>query len=392
MKIVIAPDSFKGSVPSTSAAAKIEDGIKQENSDIETIKIPVADGGEGTVEAFLTFMNGERVIEWVEDPLGRSIEAAYGWIEESKTAIIETASASGLPLLSETEKNPLKASTFGTGQLVKSALKRGAKKILIGLGGSATVDAGTGFLQALGVKFYDENHQPLKGCGDCLGNVQSIDCSQLYQNLHEVEITIASDVTNPLLGKNGAVYVFGPQKGIQNEKLEEFEKNMEHYASVVNRTVSKNEIDSPGSGAAGGFGYSLQSFLKVEMRSGFELIAEASNLEHHIKTADIVITGEGKFDTQSLNGKAPVGIARIAAKYHVPVVVFTGQFEGDMSSLKQEGIHLVSPIVDQVMTLNDSMGTGEELLERAARRLMKAIELGRITNNSGFKVINTLKI
>nr|WP_144927709.1 glycerate kinase [Paenibacillus bovis] len=379
MKIVIAPDSFKGSVSSTSAAAKIEDGIKQENRDIETIKIPVADGGEGTVEAFLTFMDGEKVTESVEDPIGRSIQAEYGWIEKSKTAIIETASASGLPLLSETEKNPSKASTYGTGQLVKSALNRGAKKIIIGLGGSATVDAGTGFLQALGVEFLDENQMPLKGSGECLGKVQSININRLDQRLNEVEITIASDVTNPLLGKNGAVYVFGPQKGIQSKNLEEFESKMKHFASIVNKTVSKNEIDSPGSGAAGGFGFSLLSFLQVKMRSGFELIAETSNLETHIKTADLVITGEGKFDTQSLNGKVPIGIARIAQKYNVPVVVFTGQFEGDLAALTREGIYLVVPIVDRVMTLPVAMKTGEELLEKTARRLIRTIDLGRYT-------------
>lgn len=379
MKIVIAPDSFKGSVTSTSAAAKIEDGIKQENRDIETIKIPVADGGEGTVDAFLTFMDGVKVIESVEDPLGRSIQAEYGWVEDTKTAIIETASASGLPLLTEAEKNPLKASTYGTGQLVKSALNQGAKKIIIGLGGSATVDAGTGFLEALGVRFLDENQKPLRGSGECIGKVKSIDYTQLDPRFNDVEITIASDVTNPLLGENGAVYIFGPQKGIQSEELEEFESNMKHYASVVNEAVAKNVIDSPGSGAAGGFGFSLLSFLQVEMRSGFELIAEKSNLEMHIKNADLVITGEGKLDTQSLNGKVPIGIARIAKKYDVPVIVFTGQFEGDLAKLKQEGIYLVVPIVDQVMTLPDAMKTGEVLLERAASRLIRTIDLGRYT-------------
>ncbi|OCA87879.1 glycerate kinase [Bacillus sp. FJAT-27225] len=379
MKIVIAPDSFKGSVTSTSAALKIEEGIKKENSKIVTIKIPVADGGEGTVDSFLTFLHGEKVKVVAEDPLGREIMAEYGWVPEEKTAIIESASASGLPLLSDTELNPYKASTFGTGQLVKHALDQGAKKIIIGLGGSATVDAGTGFLQALGVAFLDKHYQILKGSGECLDKVHVIDLTGMDPRLNEVDITVASDVSNPLLGENGAVYVFGPQKGISDNALSVYEGSMERFAALVNQTVSKNEANTPGSGAAGGFGFSLLSFLNVRMRSGFELIAELSGLENLIKDADLVITGEGKLDLQSLNGKVPVGISRIAKKYNVPVVVFTGKFEGYPSELKQEGIHLVCPIVDEVMTLSQAMTTGEQLLEKTARRLINAIELGQKT-------------
>jgi glycerate 2-kinase len=376
MKVVIAPDSFKGSVSSTKAASLIEHSIKLINEGIETVVIPMADGGEGTVDAFLAIFGGERIEETVEDPLGREITAFYGWLGKEKTAVIETAAASGLPLLKEEELNPYLASTYGTGQLIKSALNKGAKKIIVGLGGSATVDAGTGCLQALGVRFLDETGTELRACGGNLRNIHSIDYSQLDARLENTEIIVASDVTNPLLGPNGAVYVFGPQKGIKEQELPIFEEYMSHYATVVNQTVQKDEINSPGSGAAGGFGFSLQSFLSIQMISGFELIAKLSRLEEHIKEADLVITGEGKFDSQSLYGKVPIGIARMAKKYYTPVVVFAGKIEENLDSLESEGISLLYPIVDGVMTLQEAMENGCELIKKSTRRFFKAVQIG----------------
>jgi glycerate 2-kinase len=375
MKVVIAPDSFKGSVSSTEAATIIEHTIKRIDGKIETVAIPMADGGEGTVEAFLKILDGEKIEERVEDPLGREITAFYGWFEKEKTAVIETAAASGLPLLKEEELNPYLASTYGTGQLIKKALDKGAKKIIIGLGGSATVDAGTGCLQALGMKFFDKVGSELRACGGNLQNISSIDCSQLDGRLENTEIIVASDVNNPLLGPNGAVYVFGPQKGMKEEELAVFEKAMSHYADVVKQTAQKDERDSPGSGAAGGFGFSLKSFLSIQMISGFELIARFSRLEEHIKKADLAITGEGKFDSQSLHGKVPIGIARMAKKYYTPVVVFAGKIEGNLGSLESEGISLLYPIIDDVMTLQEAMKNGGELIKRSTYRLFKTLQL-----------------
>jgi glycerate 2-kinase len=376
MKVVIAPDSFKGSVSSTKAASLIEQSIKLMNEGIETVMIPMADGGEGTVDAFLAIFGGERIEETVEDPLGREISAFYGWIDRDQTAIIETAAASGLPLLKEEELNPYQASTYGTGQLIKSALNKGAKKIIVGLGGSATVDAGTGCLQALGVRFLDKQGAELRACGENLRNIYSIDDSKLDARLRNTEIIVASDVMNPLLGPNGAVYVFGPQKGVKEHELPIFEEYMSHYATVVIQTVQKDETNSPGSGAAGGFGFSLQSFLSIQMMSGFELIAKLSLLEEHIKEADLVITGEGKFDSQSLYGKVPIGIARIAKKYYTPVVVFAGNIEDNLDSLESQGISLIYPIVDGIMTLQEAMENGCELIKRTTRRFFKAVQIG----------------
>jgi glycerate 2-kinase len=381
MKVVIAPDSFKGSVSSTKAASLIEQSIQSMNEHIETVTIPMADGGEGTVDAFLAIFGGERIEETVEDPLGRSIKASYGWIGHEKTAIIETAAASGLPLLMEDELNPFLASTFGTGQLIQSALNKGAKKIIVGLGGSATVDAGTGCFQALGMKFFDQEGKELRACGNNLQNIETIDISELDVRLKDTEIIVASDVTNPLLGPNGAVYVFGPQKGVKEEELPIFEKSMAHYARIVYQTVAKDETNSSGSGAAGGFGFSLRSFLSIQMMSGFELIAKLSRLEDHIREADLVITGEGKFDSQSLYGKVPIGIARIAKKYKTPVVVFAGKIEEETDSVETEGISLLCPIIDRPMTLQEAMANGDKLLSTSTRRLLKSLQLGSLIKN-----------
>jgi glycerate 2-kinase len=375
MKAVIAPDSFKGSMTSKQAAEAIKEGIRKVNPSFESVMIPMADGGEGTVEALCTVLNGELVSAEVRDPLGRKVTAFYGWLEETNTAVIETAAASGLPLLNRDELNPDIASTYGTGELMKNALDRGAKRIIIGLGGSATVDGGTGFLQALGVRFLDENGQELAGGGGMLGRIVSIDSTDLDRRLRHVEIIAASDVTNPLLGTEGAVSVFGPQKGVTNERLVDFEAGMENFAKKTTAHIGADYRMEEGSGAAGGFGYALHSFLQPVFESGFKIIAELSNLETHIKEASIVFTGEGKVDAQSLYGKVPIGIARIARKHGVPTVALTGKFEGDLEEAAAEGLSLVMPIVDEPMSLEYAMGNGSSLLEKATTRLMRIYEL-----------------
>lgn len=370
MKIIIAPDSFKGSVSSTKAALAIERGIKSVLSDCETICIPMADGGEGTVEAILAITGGKEIYENVNDPLGRPIQASFGWVEEERTAVIEVAAASGLPLLKREELNPDQASTYGTGQLVKRALDLGAKKIIIGLGGSATVDAGTGLLQALGVKFFNQHEEEIIMGGGRLGEIDRIDTDELDIRLLQTEVVIASDVMNPLLGEEGAVNVFGAQKGVREDEMDVFESGMNHFANVVVETVQKDYRQAHGAGAAGGIGFSLLSFLNARLQSGFSLISELSNLKEQIRTAQIVMTGEGKMDKQSLYGKVPIGIAKIAKEFDIPVCAFTGKFEGDMQLFKQHGIPIIVPIVDGPMDVTTAMNRGEELLEKAAERLM----------------------
>ncbi|SFF73159.1 glycerate kinase [Halobacillus alkaliphilus] len=376
MRIIVAPDSFKGSMSSAKACSAVESGVRSYSPSCDIKSIPIADGGEGTVEAIVKISGGEIVSEMVRDPLGREVVAEYGWVNETKTAIVETAAASGLPRLKSEELNPLKASTYGTGQLIQAALDRGAERIILGLGGSATVDAGTGCFQALGVKYFNDEGTELKMNGEALQHVAKIETQDAAERFKEVEWIIASDVTNPLLGEQGAISVFGPQKGVAAGSLPYFESAMQRYASALEHHTGKVVRDHEGSGAAGGFGFTLFSLLEnLHVESGFELIAQLGELENHIKDADLVITGEGKMDMQTFYGKGPIGIGRLARKASVPCIAFTGKSEGDMSLAKEEGISAVLPIVDEPMTLKEAMECGPELLKRASRRFMEIYHL-----------------
>ncbi|WP_202409952.1 glycerate kinase [Halobacillus litoralis] len=378
MNVLVAPDSFKGSMSSAEACDAICEGISKFNPAIQTQSMPIADGGEGTVEALVKILHGDWIEEQVEDPLGRKVTAAYGWVPETKTAIIETAQASGLPRLKREELDPLRASTFGTGELIKSALDLGAKRIILGLGGSATVDAGAGCFQALGVNFYDAEGKELKMTGGNLSKVSQIESDYSYSMTSDVEWLIASDVSNPLLGQEGAVEVFGPQKGVTKSRVERFEEGMSHYASVLEGHTGRLVRDKEGSGAAGGFGFTLFSLLdNLKVESGFELIARLGELEKHIQKADLVITGEGKLDRQSLYGKGPVGLARLAKKHRVPCIAFTGMYDGEISGAKEEGLLAILPIVDRPMELDEAVGKGPELIRRATERFLDVYFLNR---------------
>ncbi|MCA1057311.1 glycerate kinase [Rossellomorea aquimaris] len=377
MKIIIAPDSFKGSMTSLEASKAIQRGIERAVTSPQLSVIPMADGGEGTVESIVSILGGEILERNVLDPLGRDISAVFGWIPETKTAVIETAAASGLPLLKDHELNPDESSTYGTGQQVQYALELGAERIILGLGGSATVDGGTGFLRALGVRFFDEAGLELAGGGNVLGAIHTIDSSGIEHRLRQMEWVVASDVTNPLLGEEGAIRVFGPQKGVTEAQLAVFEKRMEHFAQIVEKHTGKGRRASEGSGAAGGFGFALHSFFNPSFQSGFSLIAQLSGLHDEMKGASLVLTGEGKVDAQSLYGKVPVGVGRIAREHHIPVVAFTGKSEGSIEKLSSEGVSLVFPIVDSPMTLNEAMKNASTLLEKAAERLMRAFLLDK---------------
>ncbi|WP_237664653.1 glycerate kinase [Sutcliffiella horikoshii] len=376
MKIVVAPDSFKGSIESKEAAHIISRAIQDFDASIEVVEIPMADGGEGTVQAMLHILGGVEIICEVEDPLGRKINAGYGWLPIEKTAIIETASASGLPLLTKEELDPEMASTFGTGQLVKDALDRGAEKIIIGLGGSATVDGGVGLFQALGLRAMDVEGKTIERVRGKLNLIKGIDISNLDARLQQVKIIVASDVTSPLLGPDGAVYVFGPQKGIRASKLEAFEAGMASFAEVMKKATNKDCTLMPGSGAAGGIGFILQSLVDVEFKSGLDLVVEMSDFRNHLTDTDLVITGEGKIDGQSILGKVPVGLSRIAKEKGIPVVAIAGGIGEDTDMLKQEGIEAVLSIVDGPMTIEGAMLSGKSLLYEATKRMLHLIDIG----------------
>ncbi|QST01030.1 glycerate kinase [Pontibacillus sp. ALD_SL1] len=378
MKVIVAPDSFKGSLSGKEVCEAVTIGIHAYDSDIEVQSIPIADGGEGTAEAFTTILGGQLISERVEDPLGRPVDASFGWVEETKTAIVETAAASGLPLLQQGELNPYKASTYGTGQLITAALDHGAEQIILGLGGSATVDAGSGCFQALGVKFLDQEGGEMKMNGGALRHVSKIDTSQIDRRAQNVQWLIASDVTNPLLGKQGAISVFGPQKGVQEEDIPAFETGMEHYADLLETATGATYQSKDGSGAAGGFGFTLYALLKhVRVESGFTLMARLGELESRMRDADLVITGEGKIDEQTLYGKGPIGIARLAKEIGVPCVGFAGKMQGDLTRLKDEGLLSVLPIVEEPVTLEEAMQSSSMLLQHASKRCMEVYHLNR---------------
>lgn len=369
-KILIAIDSFKESISSVEAAEVIAERLKLENSGLGIEKIPVADGGEGTVDAIINCVGGRILFTQVKDPLIRNINAKYGILPDNKTAVIEMAQASGLTLLKEEERNPLNATSFGTGELILDAVKNGCDHILLGLGGSATNDCGIGVASALGIEFFDEEGNLAGVDNNSLKNVYSSDTSKKKIS-DNIKITILCDVKNPLLGKNGATYIYGRQKGADEEMLKQLEENMLHYASKIENTQRCELIDITGMGAAGGIGFSLAAFFNARLTSGINFINEIIDLEEKIKSSDLVITGEGKLDDQSFNNKVPVGISLIAKKYNKPVIAITGI---DKSSVEMKTKHF-----DKVFSLTDEFGIStEESIKRTRFYLTKIT--GKIIN------------
>lgn len=339
-KVVIAVDSFKGTMSSIEVCSLIETGFKTIIPELETVKVPIADGGEGTVDAFLTALGGERVKVRVKDPLFREIESFYGILPDQKTAVIEMAAASGLPLV-ETEKNPCLTTTYGTGELIIDALNRGCTKLIIGIGGSATTDGGIGMAAALGVKFLDEagNAVPLNGSG--LAQLRRIDSSAKDPRLDRCEILVACDVDNPLYGETGAAYVFGPQKGADQAMVEFLDQGLQNYAAVLRQDLGLDVQAIPGAGAAGGLGAGLVAFTPAQLRPGIEIILDAVEFNAVIADADLIITGEGKIDGQSLRGKVPIGIADRAKGSGVPVIAIVGDVGDGLEAIYQRGIDAV---------------------------------------------------
>lgn len=375
MKILIAPDSFKDCLPASEVALSIELGILKVFPDAEIIKIPLADGGEGTVEALVNATGGKIINIQVHDPLMRKIDSFFGILGNRKTAIIEMAAASGIELLTEKERNPWLTTTFGTGELIKAALDFGCQTILIGIGGSATVDGGAGMVQALGVELLDKQNKSIAKGGKGLAQLNTINTDTLDVRLKGEKIWVACDVKNPLLGKNGAAKVYGPQKGANPEIINKLEQNLAHYSEVIETQLGIAIANIPGTGAAGGLGAGFMAFLNAELKPGFELISEIVHLAEQIVNADLVITAEGKIDYQTRFGKTPAGVAGIAKNFNKPLLAFAGSLGPRVESLNELGFTSIIPITDKPMSLQESITNAGELLQDAAERTMRILKL-----------------
>jgi len=373
MHIVVAPDSFKECLSATQVALAISDGIKRVVPKAEITCIPIADGGEGTVEALVKATGGTIIRTPSVDAINRPIQSFYGILGDGRTAIIEMAAASGIELLAPNERNPLITSTFGTGLLMKAALNAGFTKLIVAIGGSATNDGGAGMAQALGFGLYDRDGFSIQPGGGSLADLQFIDCSNVHPLLGKAKITVASDVRNPLLGPNGATYVYGPQKGATLEMLEVLEKNMARFSHILHQKLGTNVAGIPGAGAAGGLGAGLMAFCNAEMSSGFELVSELTDLEKYIREASMVFTAEGKIDSQTAYGKTISGVAQLAKKHKVPVIALAGTVDSGLSELYEQGIMAVFAIANQPMSLEESKVRASELLADTAEQIMRTM-------------------
>ncbi|ALQ04292.1 MULTISPECIES: glycerate kinase [Pseudomonas] len=371
MKIVIAPDSFKDSLSAQGVADAIAQGLAEVWPDAQLIKCPMADGGEGTVESVLAACNGEWRHTRVRGPLGVAVEARWGWLAESRTAIIEMAEASGLQLVPPGQRDACSSSTYGTGELIRAALDEGAGRVILAIGGSATNDAGAGAMQALGVVLLDDQGRPLPPGGLALANLARIDLSDLDPRLARVSFEIAADVDNPLCGPHGASVVFGPQKGASASQVQALDRALGHFAEHCARALKKDVRDEPGSGAAGGLGFAAKAFLGAQFRTGVDVVAQLTGLAEAVNGADLVITGEGRFDAQTLRGKTPFGVARIARQHGVPVVVIAGTLGEGYQALYEHGIDAAFALASGPMTLQQACTDAPRLLSERARDIAR---------------------
>ena len=372
-KYVVAPDSFKESMTAKEVCDAMEKGIKKADSAAEVIKVPMADGGEGTVDSLVDATNGQRVIVEVTGPLGNKISAYYGILGNGTTAVIEMAKASGLEIVEKKKRNPMITTTFGTGELIKHALDHNVKEIIIGLGGSSTNDGGSGMAQALGAKLLDQNNNQISFGGGNLDKLDKIDISDLDSRLQDVKIILASDVTNPLIGKDGASRVFGPQKGATPEMVEKLENNLQHYAKIVKRDLNKEVALVSGAGAAGGLGAGLMAFTTCEMRRGVDLAIEVTKLEEKIRDADYVFTGEGGTDFQTKFGKTPYGVAKLGKKYHKPVISLAGYLGEGIDSLYSEGFTAIFGIIPGACDLSTALKNGPSNVARTTENIVRLL-------------------
>ena len=373
MKIVIAPQSFKSSVSALEAAQAIQRGVLKAAPDSETVLVPVADGGDGTLEVLVNSTKGTIFRSFVTGPLGHTVEASWGVLGDERTAIIEMARASGLAMVPHRRRNPRTTTTFGTGEVIKEALDRGYTRIIVGLGGSATNDAGMGMATALGARFLDNDGKQLPRGGAALARLARIDATGLHPKLAEATIIGATDVTNPLCGSSGASAIYGPQKGATPEIVAELDAALANFGVVAQRDLGVDFLNDehPGAGAAGGLGAGLMAFAGGRLQSGIDMVCEVLNFEEHVRDADLVLTGEGRADLSSIYDKAPVGVARKAAPFGVPTVILAGSLGDGFQELYGNGIAGVVCISDRPMTFERSLARTEELLEGAAERTIR---------------------
>lgn len=371
MRILIAPDKFKGSITALAAAKAIARGWRVGMPDADLRLAPIADGGEGFAETLGVALGAEWVKTRVRDPLGREVDARYAWVAGDGLAIIDMSEASGLWRVKPEERDPLRATTYGTGQLMRDAIERGARKIVVGLGGSATTDGGIGMAAALGYEFLTSDGDPIEALPR---NLLALVRVVAEGALDFPEIVAACDVTNPLYGPRGAACVFGPQKGADEKTVETLDESLKNLAEVVTADLGCDFRETPGAGAAGGIGFGLLSFCGARVCSGFELVADVLRLGEHVATSDLVITGEGRLDGQTLDGKGPAGVAALARKHGKPTLAFAGSI-ADASAVEKI-FTATCPIIDEPVTLEEAMRRGEDFLERAARRAASLMELG----------------
>lgn len=375
MKIVIAPDSFKESMTALEAANAIEKGIKKVIPEAECVKVPMADGGEGTVQSLVDATGGKIIETTVTGPLATSVKAFYGISGDGKTAVIEMAAASGLHLVPIDKRNPLITTTTGTGELILAALEHGVNHIIIGIGGSATNDGGAGMVQALGGRLLDSEGNQIGFGGGELGKIDKLDLTDLDGRLKNVKIEVACDVDNPLTGKHGASAIFGPQKGATDDMISLLDQNLTHFANVISTELGKNVGPIPGAGAAGGLGAGLLAFLNAELKRGVDIVIKAVELEQYMTDASYVITGEGKIDSQTIYGKTAIGVAKIAKKYHVPVIGIAGLIGEDSDVVYEHGIDVLFSIVPGVVTLEDAFANAKEYTTKQSENVARMLVL-----------------
>ncbi|EKT60264.1 glycerate kinase [Providencia burhodogranariea] len=377
MKIIIAPDSFKESMSAELAANAVKQGFQSVFPDANYLCLPIADGGEGTVDALIAAIGGERVTLEVSGPLNEPVIASYGLLHQGRTAVIEMAEASGLMLVEPSDRNPMLTSSYGTGQLIKDALNKSVKQIILGIGGSATVDGGVGMLQALGVHFYDNQQQVLGLGGEVLNHIATIDISGLDPRLKDCTIDVACDVDNPLVGERGAAAVFGPQKGATPEMVLTLDKGLNQFANVIEGITGTDYRHLAGGGAAGGISVAAAAFMEAQLKAGIDIVIQAVNLEKELIDTDLVIVGEGSMDGQTAGGKAPIGIAKMAAKHNVPVIALSGVLGKGVEALHQEGIDALFSILPRLCTLQDALAEGAINLQQAAYNVAKVLKIGQ---------------
>ena len=378
MKIVIAPDSYKESLSALEVAQAVEAGFRQVFPDADYVLVPVADGGEGTVDAMVAATGGRKETVTVSGPLGEPVEAFYGLTGDGDTAVIEMAAASGLALVPPDRRNPLLTNSRGTGELIRAALDAGARRFILGIGGSATNDGGAGMVQALGVRLLDLEGRELDGSGGDLARLERIDVSALDPRLAECRIEVACDVDNPLTGARGASAVFGPQKGATPEMVQALDANLARLARIVGRDLGVAVDTVPGAGAAGGMGAAMLAFFGATLKPGIEIVTAAVDLDTHVRDADLVITGEGRIDFQTVHGKTPIGVARVAKRHGKPVIGIAGSLGAEVGVVHAHGIDAVFSVLGKPCTLDEALRDAAANVELTARNVAAVLRIGLV--------------